>query len=166
MRNWEVTVTSLHSILSCGRTIPMDSRDHRSLRVLPTSQPGTLRLTLILQTDASDYGVGGYLFSVTNGKVPVIRFFSKALIGAQLNWSTREGVQRYILRGQDIRGPTGQSAFHSEDRPHEPYLRQTNCDGNLISVASVGIIPQRSCRLYNGAIYDTCLTYVWEHMHL
>ena len=26
-------------------------------------------VTLILQTDASDYGVGGYLFSVTNGKV-------------------------------------------------------------------------------------------------
>jgi len=47
-----------------------------------------LRLSLILQTDASDYGVGGYLFSVINGKVPVIRFFSKSLIGAQLNWST------------------------------------------------------------------------------
>ena len=44
----------------------------------------------ILQTDASDYGVGGYLFSVTNGKVRVIRFSSKALIGAQLNWSARE----------------------------------------------------------------------------
>jgi len=27
---------------------------------------------------------------VTNGKVRVIRFFSKALTGAQLNWSTRE----------------------------------------------------------------------------
>jgi hypothetical protein len=46
--------------------------------------------TPILQTDASDYGIGGYLYMVTNGKVRVIRFFSKALTGAQLNWSTRE----------------------------------------------------------------------------
>ena len=84
-----------------------------------------LRRSLILQTDASDYGVGGFLFLVTNGKVPVIRFFSKALIGAQLNWSTREGVLRYILRSQDIRGHTGQSAFHSEDRPHEPDVPLT-----------------------------------------
>ena len=47
-------------------------------------------VTPILQTDASDYGVGGYLYTVTNGKVHVIRFFSKALVGAQLNWSARE----------------------------------------------------------------------------
>ena len=46
--------------------------------------------TPILQTDASDYGIGGYLYMVTNGKVRVIRFFSKALTGAQLNWSTRK----------------------------------------------------------------------------
>jgi hypothetical protein len=44
----------------------------------------------ILQTDASDYGIGGYLFMVTNGRVRVVRFFSKALIGPQLNWSVRE----------------------------------------------------------------------------
>ena len=46
--------------------------------------------TPILQTDASDYGIGGYLFMVTNGKVHVVRFFSKALVGPQLNWSVRE----------------------------------------------------------------------------
>jgi hypothetical protein len=46
--------------------------------------------TPILQTDASEYGIDGYLYMVTNGKVRVIRFFSKALIGPQLNWSTRE----------------------------------------------------------------------------
>ena len=46
-------------------------------------------MTPILQTDASDYGIGGYLFMVTNGKVRV-RFFSKALVGPQLNWSVRE----------------------------------------------------------------------------
>ena len=43
-----------------------------------------------MQTDASDNGIGGYLFSVTNSKVRVIRFFSKALVVAQLNWSARE----------------------------------------------------------------------------
>ena len=41
--------------------------------------------TPILQTDASDYGIGGYMYMVTNGQVRVIRFFSKALVGAQLN---------------------------------------------------------------------------------
>ena len=43
--------------------------------------------TPIFQIDASDYGIGGYLYLVTIGKV---RFFSKTLTGAQLNWSTRE----------------------------------------------------------------------------
>ena len=46
--------------------------------------------TPILQTDASDYGIGGYMYMVANGQVRVIRFFSKALVGAQLNWSARE----------------------------------------------------------------------------
>ena len=46
--------------------------------------------TPILQTDASDYGIGGYMYMVTNGQVRVIRFFSEALVGAQLNWSARE----------------------------------------------------------------------------
>ena len=44
----------------------------------------------ILQTDASDYGIGGYVFMVTNDKVCVVRFFSKALTGVQLNWSVWE----------------------------------------------------------------------------
>ena len=39
----------------------------------------------ILQTKSSDYGIVGYLYMVTNGKVRVIRFFSKALLGPKLN---------------------------------------------------------------------------------
>ena len=39
--------------------------------------------TLILQTDASDYGIGDH-------QVRVIRFFSKSLVGSQLIWSARE----------------------------------------------------------------------------
>ena len=46
--------------------------------------------TPILQTDASDYGIGGYMYMVTNWQVRVIRFFSKPLVGSQLNWSARE----------------------------------------------------------------------------
>jgi hypothetical protein len=37
--------------------------------------------TPILQTDASDYGVGGYMFMVINEQVRVVRFFSKSLTG-------------------------------------------------------------------------------------
>jgi len=44
----------------------------------------------ILQTDASDYSIGGYLYMVTDGKVRPIRFYSKALTGSHLNWSARE----------------------------------------------------------------------------
>ena len=54
--------------------------------------------TPILQTDASDYGIGGYVFMVTGGKVRVVRFFSKALIGAQLNWSVgRKSATAYSM---------------------------------------------------------------------
>jgi len=50
----------------------------------------TQSLLAIVQTDASDYGIGGYVFMVTNDKERVIRYFSKVLQGPQLNWSARE----------------------------------------------------------------------------
>ena len=40
-----------------------------------------------LQTDASDYGVGGYLFQVIDGKEIPIAFISKSLSKTQLRWS-------------------------------------------------------------------------------
>ena len=46
--------------------------------------------TPILQTDASDYGVGAYFYEIRDGKVRVVRFLSKSLTGAQLNWSIIE----------------------------------------------------------------------------
>ena len=46
--------------------------------------------TIPIYTDASDYGVGAYFYEMRDGKVRVIRFFSKSLTGAQLNWSTIE----------------------------------------------------------------------------
>jgi hypothetical protein len=45
---------------------------------------------------------------VTNGKVRVVRFFSKALTGAQLNWSFRENECYGILCGNKaLRGLSG-----------------------------------------------------------
>jgi hypothetical protein len=46
--------------------------------------------TPILQTDASDYSIGGYMYMIVQGQVRVVRFFSKSLTGSQLNWSARE----------------------------------------------------------------------------
>jgi len=39
--------------------------------------------------DASDFGIGGYLFQTVDNMVQVIMCISKALIGAQLRWSVR-----------------------------------------------------------------------------
>jgi len=43
-----------------------------------------------LHTDACDYGIGGYLYQVIEGEERPIGFMSKALHGAELNWSTIE----------------------------------------------------------------------------
>jgi hypothetical protein len=45
---------------------------------------------ITLQTDASDFGIGGYLFQTVDNMVQVIMCISKALVGAQLRWSVRE----------------------------------------------------------------------------
>jgi hypothetical protein len=42
---------------------------------------------IYLHTDASDYGVGGYLFQLVKGKETPIAFVSKSLINAQLRWA-------------------------------------------------------------------------------
>ena len=39
-------------------------------------------------TDASDYGIVGYLYQLVDGKELSISFVSKSLTGAQLGWST------------------------------------------------------------------------------
>ena len=45
---------------------------------------------VVVMTDASDYGIGAYIFQVVEGKELPILFVSKSLHGAQLNWSTIE----------------------------------------------------------------------------
>jgi hypothetical protein len=80
-----------------------------------------------LQTDASDYGVGGYLYSVPNGKVRVIRFFSKALIGAQLNLSAREkecyGIYFGVKTFEDL--PDNRHFIIKTDHMNLTYLSVT-----------------------------------------
>jgi hypothetical protein len=49
-----------------------------------------LSLLINVRTDASDYGIGGYIFQIDQQKELPIRFISKALHKAQLNWSTIE----------------------------------------------------------------------------
>ena len=41
-------------------------------------------------TDASDYGIGAYIYQIVEGVEHPVIFMSKALSGAQLNWSTIE----------------------------------------------------------------------------
>jgi hypothetical protein len=45
---------------------------------------------VFLQTDASDYGIGAYLFQIVNDVEQPIAFISKALAREQLHWSTPE----------------------------------------------------------------------------
>ena len=48
------------------------------------------KATPILQTDASDYGIGGMLYQIVNGIMQPITYISKALQGIQYNWSVIE----------------------------------------------------------------------------
>ena len=45
---------------------------------------------IFLQTDASDYGLGGYLFQVVEGKEIPIAFVSKMLSDVEMRWNTTE----------------------------------------------------------------------------
>jgi hypothetical protein len=45
---------------------------------------------IFLHTDASQYGIGGYLFQVIQGKTYPIAFISKTLSDVELRWSTPE----------------------------------------------------------------------------
>lgn len=45
---------------------------------------------IIVMTDASDYGIGVYIYQIINGKERPIIFISKALLNEQLRWATIE----------------------------------------------------------------------------
>jgi hypothetical protein len=52
---------------------------------------------IYLQTDASDYGIAGYLFQIINGVEYPVMFVSKALQNEQLNWNIEEKEQYAIV---------------------------------------------------------------------
>jgi inner membrane protein involved in colicin E2 resistance len=45
---------------------------------------------IFLHTDASDYGIGGYLFQVVDGKEHPVAFVSKSLSLAQIRWAVMQ----------------------------------------------------------------------------
>ena len=53
---------------------------------------------ITLMTDASDYGIGGYLFQRVDNRDQPIAFISKSLTEIQLRWSTiqRRRTQYFI----------------------------------------------------------------------
>ena len=68
---------------------------------------------------------------VTNDKVHVVRFFSKVLVGPQLNWSVREkecyGIFYGVRLFEDLL-----------DRPYEPDVskRHTDWEGIAMEIIS------------------------------
>jgi len=64
---------------------------------------------------------------VTNGKVRVIRFFSKAIVGPQLNWSTREkecyGIYFGVKTFEDL--PDNRRFILKTDHMNLTYLNVT-----------------------------------------
>jgi sorbitol-specific phosphotransferase system component IIC len=74
-----VTVMEVVEVVGAERVVKVEKAVDKSTstrtKVLPVSP--------ILQTDASDYGIGGYLYMIVNHEVRVIRFFSKSLVGSQ-----------------------------------------------------------------------------------
>ena len=45
---------------------------------------------IVLETDASDFGIGGYLYQVINGEQQPIAIYSKALTKERLRWNVAE----------------------------------------------------------------------------
>jgi hypothetical protein len=45
---------------------------------------------IFICTDASDYGISGYLYQLIDGKEKPVGIFSKSLQGAELGWSVPE----------------------------------------------------------------------------
>jgi hypothetical protein len=51
-----------------------------------------------VQTDASDYGISGYIFQLDDGKEVIIAFFSQALHNAETRWTIFEKEAFAIFR--------------------------------------------------------------------
>ena len=54
--------------------------------------------SIVVMTDASDFGIGAYIYQLVDGKEYPIIFMSQSLHGAELNWSTVEKEAFAIFR--------------------------------------------------------------------
>ena len=52
--------------------------------------------TLVLQTEASDYTIGAYLFQLVDGIEKPVAFISKKLVNFQLAWTVPE-IEAYAI---------------------------------------------------------------------
>ena len=100
VRNFSTTMRPLHQMVSdydrnrqlvwtpeaelAWDTVRQQIRDCPTLYFIDQKAP------IYLHTDASDYGIGGYLFQIINGEHRPVAFMSKSLTGAELRWSTIE----------------------------------------------------------------------------
>ena len=84
---------------------------------------------IFLLTDASDYGIGGYLYQLVNGKEQPVAFVSKSLSGPQLRWLTiqKRGIRRLLLYYPPRVSTQGQKIL-SHDRLCQPCLHQQKCE--------------------------------------
>jgi hypothetical protein len=73
------------------------ARVRETIENCPTLEFANNHDPLYLETDASDYGIGGYLYQLSDGQQKVIAFVSKSLTNTQLKWSTyqKEGYGIY-----------------------------------------------------------------------
>jgi hypothetical protein len=89
---------------------------------------------VFLHTDASDYGIGAYLFQIINGKERPIAFMSRALNVTEIKWSTIEKecfamVQalrkfEYLLRDRSFTWRTDhKNLLHMHDPPSAKVQR-------------------------------------------
>jgi transposase InsO family protein len=98
LRNHSMTVQPLHRLLTnyhksskvnwTPETIQSFEDAKASVRVIPTLCFLNDDDPITLCTDASDFGVGGYLYQTVDGVDKTIAFLSKAFVGTQLKWST------------------------------------------------------------------------------
>jgi len=104
VRNFATLARPLHKLLNgytkkeANRKLNLSDDDITSFRALQDAIDGCQQLffpapdrDIFLETDASDYGIGAYLYQKddSNTQYP-IAFISKNLAGAQLNWSVPE----------------------------------------------------------------------------
>ena len=114
----------------------------------------------------SDYGIGGSMYMVTNGQVRAIRFFSKSLIGSQLNWSAREKRCYGIYYGLKLFEDLLDNRYFilKTDHKNLTYIYVTFTCRIKASIYSM-FLAKSSINLYLMPCHD-CVRIIYLHHHL